>query len=158
MGKPLYTQHEEYVAKVLGGSLTCSSGRKFYDKADVRVGHCQDEDSLLLDAKCTQQDRYRLTYAVWHKLALEAGMVSRTPALPIRFLDENGKVVRDLIVVPQGLARKCANVTISPLVLSGRTIMPDDSSGVPFKLTGGYAPPVSLVLLDLDEFVESRSQ
>jgi hypothetical protein len=154
-----YEKHEQDVATLLGGRLTCSSGRKFFDKGDVKVGNIADEDALMLDAKCTQQGRYRLTHAVWHKLALEAAMTSRRPALPLRFLDERGGIVRDYVVVPYDMAENCEVSTWTNRfsTLAGYSITPETSSGSCFEIGNGVLSPVRLVVLDLDTFAESRS-
>lgn len=147
--KPYYEQHEQDIARMLGGKLTSSSGRH-WQKGDVEVG---DRDGgLLCDAKSTSMTSYRLTHGVWMKLWKEAGMVSRTPALPLRFIKANGYTLRDLIVVPQGEIDEVfpASEGKQSFVIRSTIDAPE-----PFVLFRGHSP-ARLVVLELDDFIERR--
>lgn len=137
-----YEQHEQDIANMLGGRLTSSSGRH-WEKGDVRTS------SMLLDAKSTSLPSYRLTHGVWMKLWKEAGMMSLSPALPIRFIRGTGIVERDLIVVP------CGEVGIESQGEPKQSfaIKKDMQTPQAFTLMRGHSP-ARLVVLDLDDFIE----
>jgi hypothetical protein len=149
-----YDQHEIDIARLLGGRKTCSSGRYFHDKSDGKSGRPSEDGALQWDCKSTHAATYRLTGKTWFKLELEAAMTSRTPVMPIRFLDVNDNVLSDMIVVQENRSRPTED--INRLVQHGVSvsIKPEQESkqlylDTPLRM-------VRLRLMPLDDFLEGR--
>lgn len=148
---PFYETHESDFAAAIGGRLCCSSGRKFYDKGDVKTGGVDDDDGLLADCKSTQQSSYRLTVETWMKLNSEACMTSKAPVLPLRFLGGRGQVLRDLVVCPWWMVAESGGGHDD--AKQSFLIKLDAEVPIQFRITRGYSSS-TLAVVELGEFVE----
>lgn len=83
-------EQEEYVADLLGGRRTPSSGAADNDKGDILT------PENLVEAKYTENKSVSLKRETWEKIHHEAWGRGRRPAMAIRFRDEKNL---DLVVL-----------------------------------------------------------
>lgn len=76
---------EKSLAKRLGGSLTPGSGALDGAKGDVKVGN------FLIENKTTTNDSFSVKKDHLYKIYQESLEVSKTPALAIQFVTDEGK-------------------------------------------------------------------
>jgi hypothetical protein len=93
--------HEEYVAKLLGGRKSKSSGNQFNDQLDGRHDHWVEDYAYAWDCKSTCGKSIGVTRQMWDKAVDQAH--GEQPCIPIRFYDSTrlescAKI--DLVVIP----------------------------------------------------------
>ena len=85
---------EQEIAKRLGGKVTPGSGAGM-EKGDVRV-----KGKLRVECKTTTKKSFSVTVKMLEKIELEAVSCGEDPALVVEFLDEGGKVLQQVAIVP----------------------------------------------------------
>lgn len=83
-------EQEEYVADLLGGRRTPSSGAAENDKGDIIT------PENLIEAKYTENKSVSIKRVTWEKIHEEAWGRGRRPAMTLRFRDEKNL---DLVVL-----------------------------------------------------------
>lgn len=103
MPKPLTTRalsdkHEIFLAELLGGRRSISSGNQWNDAADGRNSHYETIFPLAWDGKATLGKSHSITLATWDKLVEQSH--GERPALALRwYANERLTVTRDLVVL-----------------------------------------------------------
>lgn len=85
---------ERELAKRFGGRTTPGSGSK-HEKGDVRVRDC-----MRIEAKTTLKKSFRVTMEMIEKIEAAALPCDEIPAMVIEFIDEHGKPLKEVAVVP----------------------------------------------------------
>lgn len=82
-----WQKHERTTAKSFNSKVNKGSGNQWYNPSDIRT------EEYLLEAKQTDKKSYSISLNTWNKLADEAGLVKKIPALVLRLQET------DLIII-----------------------------------------------------------
>ncbi len=90
--KELSVEQENHIANILGGRRTKASGAAKHDPGDVVT------PIEVVDCKVTRLNSICIDKKIWTKIREEAH-TGRHPAIALRWVDENDKVIYDLVAI-----------------------------------------------------------